>query len=520
MPPLPTVPPDLIWPLFAALLLVGLILGLLLGWFARARGERAALADRDAARTELESQRDLAAEARAHLAAVRTTAERVPALEDKLQAAERLAAHAERLPVMDQELVLLRGRVEALAAAKTKLEETLRKTEEAHGEKVTALTALRDDVTVKMKALADAALRDSQSSLIEVAKQLLESHKQVAAADLKERQGAIDGLVKPVAESLEKYQQRLTALEQENAKAMGVLSAELRNVVQGQETVRGEAAKLANALRAAPKTRGRWGEQQLRRALELSGMSEHVDFDLEQTVATDDGTRLRPDAILRLPGERSIVIDAKTSLSAYLEALETSDDAAREAKMADHARQVRTHVTTLAGKAYWTQFKDAPDFVAMFIPGENFYSAAVERDPTLFDDALRERVLVVTPTTLIALAKAVAYGWRQQRIEENARRISELGQTLYERITTLSRHLAGVGRNLNSAVGAYNDYVGSLEGRVLPAIRQLRELAPGETARDLADIPTIDVQSREVRDVAPTDRQESDRLEAPALTHV
>lgn len=500
MPPLPSIPPDLIWPLLAAVSLVGIMLGLMLGWLLRGRGERAALADRDTARAELEQQRELAAQVRTQLAASQAIAERVPALETRLATAERLAAHAERLPVMDQELVLLRGRVEALAAAKTKLEETLRKTEEAHGEKVATLSALRADVEAKMKALADAALRDSQSALIDVAKQLLDNHKQVAAADLKERQGAIDGLVKPVAETLEKYQQRLAVLEQENAKAMGALSAELRNVVLGQETVRGEAAKLANALRAAPKTRGRWGEQQLRRALELSGMSEHVDFEVEQTVATDDGARLRPDAVLRLPGGRSIVIDAKTSLSAYLEALEATDDDARDAKMAEHARQIRTHVSTLAGKAYWAQFRDAPDFVAMFVPGENFYSAAVERDRTLFDDALRERVLVVTPTTLIALAKAVAYGWRQQRIEENARRIGMLGHTLYERITTLSRHLSGVGRNLNSAVGAYNEYVGSLEARVMPAVRQLRELAPGESSKDLSDIAPVDTRPRETRE--------------------
>jgi DNA recombination protein RmuC len=523
MPPLPSIPPDLVWPLLAAVLLAGAFLGLLVGWCARGRGERAAQAERDVVRREAAALREQlmqagadlvdaraqTAEVRADLAAARTIAQRVPSLEDKLAAAERLAAHAERMPGMEQELGLLRGRVEALAAAKTKLEESLRKTEEAHADKLAALTALREDVEAKMRALADAALRHSQTSLIEVAKQLLDNHKQLADADLKERQGAIDGLVKPVAETLEKYQQRLTALEQDNAKAMGALSAELRNVVQGQEAVRGEASKLANALRAAPKTRGRWGEQQLRRALELSGMSEHVDFDLEQTVEADDGGRLRPDAVLRLPGGRSIVVDAKTSLAAYLEALESGDDGAREAKMADHARQMRVHVEALAGKAYWAQFADAPDFVAMFVPGENFYSAAIERDPSLFDDALRARVLVVTPTTLIALAKAVAYGWRQQRIEENARRISELGQTLYERIVTMSRHLVGVGRNLNSAVGAYNDYVGSLEGRVLPAVRQLRDMVPGESAKDLAELPTIDARPREIR-------QEPELLQLPA----
>jgi DNA recombination protein RmuC len=203
MPPLPSIPPDLVWPLFIVLLVAGLAIGLLLGGQARARTERAALAERDTIRLELDRQRDSASDARAQLAAARTVAERVPALEDKLLAAERLAAQAERIPVMDQELVLLRGRVEALAAAKTKLEESLRRTEEAHAEKVALLTALREEVETRMKTLADAALRDSQTSLIEVAKELLASHTQVAEADLKERQGAIDGLVKPVAETLE-----------------------------------------------------------------------------------------------------------------------------------------------------------------------------------------------------------------------------------------------------------------------------------------------------------------------------
>ncbi len=498
MPPLPSIPPDLIWPLFAVLLLAGLVVGLLLGWRARARGERRALAERDAVRAELDRQRDVASEARTHLAAVQTTADRIPVLETRLQAAERLAAQAERMPAMDQELALLRGRVEALAAAKTKLEETLRKTEETHGEKVAALTALREDVEARMKALADAALHQSQSSLIEVAKQLLEGHKQVADADLKERQSAIDGLVKPVAETLEKYQQRLAALEQENARAMGTLSAELRNVVVGQESVRGEAAKLANALRAAPKTRGRWGEQQLRNAMELAGMSEHVDFDLQYSVAGESG-RLRPDAVIRLPGDRRIIIDAKTSLSAYLEALDVTDEAGREAKLVEHARQIRQHVTLLAQKDYWAQFETAPDFVAMFVPGENFYSAALERDPDLFDYAIARRVLIVTPTTLIALAKAVAYGWSQTRATENAQDIARLGAELHARLVTMAEPIAALGRSLDGAVGHYNRFLGSLEGRVFPTARQLRELAPGESPKEMPDPKEVETAVREPR---------------------
>jgi DNA recombination protein RmuC len=349
-----------------------------------------------------------------------------------------------------------------------------------------------------MKALADAALRQSQSTLIEVARELLQNHRQAAETDLKQRQGAIDGLVRPVAETLEKYQQRLAALEQENARAMGALSAELRNVVLGQETVRGEAARLVNALRAAPKTRGRWGEQQLRNAMELAGMSEHVDFDLEQSVSGENG-RLRPDAVIRLPGERRIVIDAKTSLSAYLEALDLVDEAAREAKFVEHARQIKQHATLLAQKDYWAQFETAPDFVAMFVPGENFYSAALERDPALFDYAIARRVLIVTPTTLIALAKAVAYGWNQIRATENARDIARLGAELHARLVTMAEPVAALGRSLESAAGNYNRFLGSLESRVFPAARQLRELVPGDSAREMPDPKDVETAIREPR---------------------
>jgi DNA recombination protein RmuC len=501
MPPLPSIPPDLAWPLLAAVLAVGLFVGLLLGGRAHGRTTRVAVTERDEARRELDLVRESIADSRAQLAAARAVAERVPALEDKLLAAERSSAQAERVPAMEHELALLRGRVEALASAKTKLEEALRRTEEAHAEKVALLSALREDVEARMKALADAALRESQTSLIEVAKQLLDSHKQVAEADLAARQGAIDGLVKPVAETLEKYQQRLAALEQDSARQMGALSAELRNVVTGQESVRSEAARLVNALRAAPKTRGRWGEQQLRNAMELAGMSEHVDFDLEHSVASEAG-RLRPDAVIRLPGGRHIVIDAKTSLSAYLEALDLVDEAAREAKFAEHARQIKQHATLLAQKDYWSQFEAAPDFVAMFVPGENFYSAALERDPDLFDYAISRRVLIVTPTTLVALAKAVAYGWSQIRATENAREIALLGGELHARLATMVEPIAALGRSLDAATSHYNRFIGSLESRVYPAVRQLRELAPGESPKELPDLKQVETAVRETRRTA------------------
>lgn len=486
MPPLETLLPVAI---------AALVLGLLIGWLARTGQVRRHAEDAQATKLQL--------------ATAQTTAARVPELEQRLAAAERdsdvllaeksrLATLAERLKPAEDELIFLRGRVDALSSAKTKLEETQRNMEAAHAEKTASLVALREDIEAKMKAMADAALGQSQSRLIELAEQLLKNHQASSDADLAKRQVAIDALVKPVAETLGVYQKRLAELEQRNAETYGVLSAELRNVIVGQESVRGEAARLTQALRAAPKTRGRWGEHQLRRVMELAGMSEHVDFVLEHSVSTESG-RLRPDAIIRLPGGRSIVVDAKTSLSAYLEALDAADEAARDTKLVDHARQIRQHVALLAAKDYWSQFDDAPDFVAMFVPGENFYSAAAERDPDLFEYAISRRVLVVTPTTLVALAKAVAYGWGQVKANENAAEIARLGNELYSRLAVMAEPIVALGKSLEDAAARYNRFIGSMETRVFPTARQMRQLSPGENAKPLPDLKEIETAVRQPR---------------------
>jgi DNA recombination protein RmuC len=482
-------------PLEILLPIVALVLGLLIGWLVRGGQIR-----RHADETQI---------AKWQFATAQATAARVPELERRLADAERdsdvllaeksrLMAVAERLKPAEDELILLRGRVEALASAKTKLEETQRNMEAAHTEKIAALSALREDIDTRLTAMADAALGRSQSRLIEVAEALLKNHQTTSDADLAKRQVAIDALVKPVTETLEAYQKRLTELEQRNAETYGAMSAELKNVVAGQESVRGEAARLTQALRAAPKTRGRWGEQQLRRVMELAGMSEHVDFVLEHSVATESG-RLRPDAVIRLPGGRSIVVDAKTSLSAYLEALDAADEAARDGKLVEHARQIRQHVTLLAAKDYWSQFDDAPDFVAMFVPGENFYSAAAERDPELFEYAIARRVLVVTPTTLVALAKAVAYGWGQVKANENAAEIARLGNELYGRLAVMAEPIVALGKSLEVAAGQYNKFIGSMEGRVFPTARQIRQLSPGDLPRPLPDLKEIETAVRQPR---------------------
>jgi DNA recombination protein RmuC len=280
------------------------------------------------------------------------------------------------------------------------------------------------------------------------------------------------------------------------------LSEEMKSLVQMQADASAQTRKLVNALQAAPKTRGRWGEHQLHNVMELSGMSAHVDFLPEQTIAGDDG-RLRPDVIIRLPGDRRIVVDAKTSMAGYLDAVEAVDDETREAHLAAHARQLRTHMRQLASKQYWDALPCTPDFVAMFIPGENFYAAAIERDPLLFENAIENKVLIVTPTTLIALAKAIAIGWRQEKIAENARHIGELGRELYRRLATMGNHVAGVGAGLDGAVKRYNDLVGSLESRVMPQARRFTELEVEGTREPLPELRPVDTLTREIRAEAP-----------------
>ncbi|HTW52781.1 MAG TPA: DNA recombination protein RmuC [Stellaceae bacterium] len=349
-----------------------------------------------------------------------------------------------------------------------------------------------------LKSLAAQALDGSQKSFLQLAEQVFARHKEGADKTLEARQKEIAALLDPINKSLEEYKKGLSEIETARARAYGGLSEEVKALALMQADASAQTRKLVNALQAAPKTRGRWGEHQLHNVMELSGMSAHVDFLPEQTFAGDDG-RLRPDVIIRLPGERRIVVDAKTSMAAYLDAVEATDDETREARLALHARQLRTHMKLLAGKQYWDALPCTPDFVAMFIPGENFYAAAIERDPALFEDAIENKVLIVTPTTLIALAKAIAMGWRQEKMAENARHIGELGRELYRRLATMGGHVAGVGAGLDSAVKRYNDLVGSLESRVLTQARRFTELELDGTQEPLSELKQVETQIRPLR---------------------
>ena len=349
--------------------------------------------------------------------------------------------------------------------------------------------------------LANDALERSSKRFLDLAKQRFDGEKKDAQQELDKRKQAIEQLVKPVRETLDKYQQHVQKVEQARQEAYGGLKEQLATLVQDQRRLREETAGLKNALRR-PEGRGRWGEMQLKRVAELAGMIEHCDFD-EQASSDTEGGRLRPDMIVRLPGERSIVVDAKTPFDAFIHAVETDDEDEREQYFTQHVSQLEQQVQSLAKKEYWSQLnlERTPDFVVMFIPGESFLQAAAQRKPDLLESAMNRSVVIATPTTLISLLKVVALGWREQRIAENARRISQLGQELHERIATATGHVEKLGKHLDNAVGAYNDFVGSFESRVLVSARKFKELG-ADSAKELPAedaVEPLETRRRELR---------------------
>jgi DNA recombination protein RmuC len=507
-------------------LLLGAALGAAVLWLARRKDmailagaveqERVradtASADQDAADQRAEGFREQLEADRVAKAGAEARAARVPQLEEDLSRSNatvreltgersQLSGQAGRIPRLEAEVARLTAVVTSLTAEKTGLETRIRDQEQAHSEKLAILTSLRGEIEKDFKSLANDALTGNQKSFLELADQVFQKHRDVSTGDLEKRQEAIANLLKPVADTLEEYRKGLSEVEKARLDAYAGLARELQNVVRTQTEVRTETSKLVNALRAAPKTRGRWGEQQLQNVLELSGMMAYVDFVPEETFVRDD-TRLRPDAIIRLPGDRFIVVDAKTSMTAYLDAVDCVDDSEREAHLVRHAQQLRQHMRQLSAKAYWDGLIVTPDFVAMFVAGDNFFSAAMERDPHLFEDAVAARILIVTPTTLIALAKAVAFGWRQEKLADNARRIAELGRDLYKRLQVMGGHLVQVGSSIDRTVRNYNAFVGSLEGSVMPQARKFTDLEI-EGTQDAIEV--IDPVERDVR-VIRTDR--------------
>jgi len=341
------------------------------------------------------------------------------------------------------------------------------------------------DLTSRFDALAADALRKNNESFLEL-----------ASVKLGQKEQAVEHLVAPLKESLQKVDGKLHELEVARKGAYSSLAEQVRMLTETQKELRSETGNLVSALRDRPNVRGRWGEIQLRRVVEMAGMLEHCDFETQAHVATEDG-RLRPDLIVQLPGGKKVVVDAKMAGQAYLESLSCEDDESRLVKLREHARQVRDHITKLSAKSYWAQFDQTPEFVILFIPGETFLSAALEQDPALIEDGVNQQVIIATPTTLIALLRAVSYGWRQETIAESARAVSDLGRELYTRLSTLTEHFAKVGRGLDTAVRSYNETVGSLETRVLPSARKFKEhgISP---AGELAPLNVVDRSVRPV----------------------
>jgi DNA recombination protein RmuC len=409
-------------------------------------------------------------------------------------AQEAEEARSEELAAARRDAETWRERCQGEQVARAALDARLREQSQAHADKLAFLAQVRGEIEKDLKALAADALRANQGSFVALANEVLEKHKLGADADLAARQRAVENLVTPLRETLQSYKTQVDELERARAHAFGALSAEIRGVVSAQQAVRAETSKLVNALRAAPKTRGRWGEHTLRNVLELSGLSAYCDFATEESFVRE-GRTARPDVIIRLPGGRRIVVDAKTSLSAYLDAVDATDDGERERHLTLHAAQLRAHVKGLAGKSY-SDLVPSPDFVVMFVPGDNFYAAAAERDPTLFEDAAAQGVVIVTPATLIALAKAVAYGWRQEKVAENAQRVHDLGRELYRRLGRMVEHISRCGDALGRSVQHYNQLVGSLEHSVMPQARRFTELEVEGTAAELPLLRQIEMQAR------------------------
>jgi DNA recombination protein RmuC len=370
---------------------------------------------------------------------------------------------------------------EQLAAEKRRIEEQARTFREMEGRFREAFASLSAD-----------ALRANSEQFLKLAGTRFEGMQEAAKEDLEGRRKAIDALLDPVTKGLAKVETVLQGVEKERAGAYGALLEQVKGLAQSQGELKSETANLVKALRA-PQVRGRWGEIQLRRVVELAGMLDHCDFHEQAGVTTADG-RLRPDLVVHLPGGKSVVVDAKTPLEAYLLSLEAKDDAAREAHLADHARQVRDHMKGLSQKAYWDQFAASPEFVVMFLPGETFFSAALQKDPSLIEIGVEQKVIPASPTTLIALLRAVAYGWQQERIAENAQKIYEAGRDLCDRLRIFTEHHQRIGKGLNAAMDAFDAATRSMQQRLLPGARRLEELGAGGTGT----IPEVETIGRTV----------------------
>jgi DNA recombination protein RmuC len=385
-----------------------------------------------------------------------------------------------------------------LEATRVRLESTTRQ----EAERISLLEQSETRLRAAFDTLAGETLRSNSELFLQVARETLGRDQQIAQSSLKERETAIAQLVEPIRAALQKTEAQVESLERERRDAFSTLRTQIETLANGQTQLQRETRNLVTALRR-PEVRGRWGELTLRRLVELAGMAEHCDFTEQVSVAGEDGM-LRPDLVVHMPESRNLVVDVKAPLDAYLEALEAVTDEARQIAMKRHGQQVETRVRQLSTKNYWAQFEHSPEFVVLFLPGDQFLSAALAERPDLLETALKQNVILATPSTLIALLKTVAYGWRQAAVAENAAEIRELGQELYRRLGNFTAHLGRVGARLGAAVEAYNSAVGSLERQVMPQARRFPELGVTPDA-PLPELEQIDHLARTVSAGAVTD---------------
>jgi len=447
-------------------MIVALAIGLAIGWFFGSRAVAAARAERD--------QRN----------------------EDFRKAITDLAAAEERAKAADglrAELATIRDERDA---ARTDLA-TLRADARAFEARLAELKEAKDVMAAQFAEVANKLLGEAQKSFLERA------HERFSQAG-ESNEAKLKALLQPVEATLKRYEENVSRVETERKEAYGNLTGLIDAMRIGQESVRGEAAKLVNALRSAPKARGRWGEQQLRNVLETCGLAEHTDFEMEVSIESDGG-RLRPDAIVRVPGGKSLVIDAKVSLNAYQDAYGAVDEKERAAHMELHVASMKNHINALGAKAYQAQFDDTPDYVIMFVPGEHFLSAALEHAPDMWDYAFDRRVLIATPTNLIAIARTVAAVWRQEKLAGEARQIAELGKELHARLVTMGAHVSRLGKNLETAMGAYNAFVGSLESQVMTSAKRFETLNIDTAGKAIEALPTVEQSPRPLTKLAIAD---------------
>jgi DNA recombination protein RmuC len=447
-----------------ALLAAGILLGGVVGWLVAA--SRAA-------------QRGAAAQVEAE--------GRIKAAESLAQALRAQVDEQQRGSAQLQEKI--RAESELKAAAEARLREALASVEEQKK----LLDEARQKLADSFNALAAEALKSNNQAFLQLARSTFETLQKQSEGDLEKRQQAVEALVKPLREALARYEQQILEMERTRQSAYGALDEQLRTLAAVNQQLQKETGSLANALRA-PQVRGRWGEMTLRRVAELAGMSAHCDF-TEQESFEGEGGRQRPDMIVNLPGERRIAVDAKVPLKAFLDAASAATEKERQENLARHGKMVRAHMNQLGALSYWEQLNPAPELVVLFLPGESFFAAALEQDGTLIEDGMAKKVILATPTTLIALLRAVAYGWRQEQVARNAQEISELGKQLYDRVRTFVSHMVKVGEALKRGTESYNDAVGSLERRVLVSARRFKELGAA-TGDDIEELKPIDETPR------------------------